>query len=837
MRLGRQFRILVTMVMVSLAGTSVAQPTDPVAPYRAIRDALIDGYRIQGSIDRSRLIPAVAGLQSLAAASSGELRTRALLELGTAQRLQDDYTGAVATLSEAARLAQSLGLRDLAFEAWIGVARAYEYGTSDHGAAAAAFDHALDAIGEQPTAKQRADLAGYSAQLKIGRGEVESGLIDALRAMALTANVPRDRFYNELDVADGLQRLAQSCDYRPLIDARTSDDSKDLYGACRRAVAVTRTAYVRAEATAQSLGWTFLVGQVREFLARLELRGALIEQRARNEALNLAVAFHPRSVRDVLVNQQFEAGASVLTDMPMLANVIDSVVAESDARSGQQDARSKYLLGLASDIRRGNRTATAEHFTAAAQLLGAERSGFFDLSRRGTVIENRGEIVRDLGMRLLTLGRNAEAFAAFESVRARGLSELAGILARPDITAQDRAWLAELLVLEARAAAIERTIVAEIVATGQLDASGEKLQALDGLRDERDRRLRAKEAVRRRFAATDTTPAASLDALRAAATRAELPVLLYWTTYANVVAWYVGPDGSDVRAVFLPETVLREKIAGLLASTAGSLGRTPFDETTARELYLFLLAPFEARLTARPVRQIMIVPQGTLAQLPFEALIDPVSGKSVIDRWAVSYAPNATMAVGVLQRETPAVRSVAALVDPSIDDNTNETEAIRAAGIELTPVTRSALFAGGWQADGLHILTHGEFDRDEALLSRLAGTHRGEPPILAADLLALPLNGLSLAVLSACKGGQVSTRLSGEIYGFPWVLLAGGTAATVLSRWDVNGDTNGKWMSIFYRELSHGTSPAMAAAAAMREMRNTGTTHPYYWAAMQVSGR
>jgi len=288
--------------------------------------------------------------------------------------------------------------------------------------------------------------------------------------------------------------------------------------------------------------------------------------------------------------------------------------------------------------------------------------------------------------------------------------------------------------------------------------------------------------------------------------------------------------------VFLPESVLGEKIASVLASTGGSLGRGPFDEATARELYLFLLAPFEARLTSRPVRQIMIVPQGALVQLPFEALIDP-SGKSVIDRWAVSYSPNATMAVAALQHAPPPLHSVAALVDAGIDDNTNETKAIRAAGFELTPVTRADLFAGCWQADGLHILTHGEFDHDEALLSRLAATRRGEAPILAADLLALPLNGLSLAVLSACEGGQVSARLSGEIYGFSWALLAGGTAAAVLSRWDVNGDSNGKWMSIFYRELSRGSSAGMAAAAAMREMRKAGATHPYYWAAMQVSGR
>jgi CHAT domain-containing protein len=196
------------------------------------------------------------------------------------------------------------------------------------------------------------------------------------------------------------------------------------------------------------------------------------------------------------------------------------------------------------------------------------------------------------------------------------------------------------------------------------------------------------------------------------------------------------------------------------------------------------------------------------------------------------------MAVAALERPKRPVRTVAALVDTSIDDNTNETTAIQSAGVKVASVTRNKLFEGSWQADSLHILTHGVFDPDEALLSSLRPTRRAtDPPILAVELVALPLQGLPLAVLSACKGGEVGTRTSGEIYGFPWALLVGGTSATVLSRWDVNGESNGRWMGIFYRELSGGASAAVAAATAMRELRKAGFPHPYYWAPMQVSGR
>ena len=208
-----------------------------------------------------------------------------------------------------------------------------------------------------------------------------------------------------------------------------------------------------------------------------------------------------------------------------------------------------------------------------------------------------------------------------------------------------------------------------------------------------------------------------------------------------------------------PASVLKEKVRNVVASSDNG-GRKPFDETTARELFLYLLAPFAARLESASVDEILIVPQGALVGLPFETLVDPDSGAFVIDRWAVSYAPSVAMAVAALQRQARPIRSVTALVDPAIDINTRETANIRASGVELATVTRSELFAGSWRSDGLHVLLHGDFNPDEALLSSLKPTRPVGPLIQAAELIALPLRGLRLAVLSACQGGKVGARIS-----------------------------------------------------------------------------
>jgi CHAT domain-containing protein len=826
--------ILAALVEAATLDLARAQSADVLDRYSAQREAFVDGFRISGHQDPTQLAALTSGLAELARGSSGELRARALVELGTAQRMGNDFQDAITTYSKAAAIAETLGLRDVAFSAWLGIARAHEYGTSNHGAAAIALERAVDAAGEQPTPKEALELAGYRGELEIGRGDLEAGIIDELRAIDFATD-PKDRFYAERDLGDGLTSLVQSCDYRPLVDAESSKEDPQSYAACLRAITAAQRAYERAEATATGLGWTHMAGFVRQSQHEVQNRRQIIQIHVNTNVVVDRVPFHPRSPSDVLVGTTFEAGASTLADAPVLAKLIDAVLSETDPKAGAPNARSQYLRGLMADISGDGPTKAAAFYAAAASIIGAERRGFFDPRRRGTVIENRGEMFESLALRLLTLGRQADAFATFESVRARGLSELAGVLALPDVTLGERAWLADLLVLDARASAIERQLVADLVAHGTLNNPTVRLAELDRLRADRRAKLGSNEPARTRFSADRAMRTASLEGLQKAASASRTAVLLYWSTSTNVIAWYVAADGSDVRAVFLPARVLEQKVGSVLASSRTP--SNPFDETTARELFLYLLSPFAERLNSDAVSEIMIVPHGPLVSLPFEALIDPSNGAFVVDRWAVSYAPNATMALEALRRDKRAVTSTVALVDQIIDDLTNETEGIKASGTRLERMTRGALFAGAWKADGLHILTHGEFNSGEALLSSLAGTRSGDAKILAAELPALPLKDVRLAVLSACKGGQIGERISGELYGFPWALLASGVASTVLSRWDVNGASNGRWMTVFYREIAKRSSTATAAAVAMREMRKQGTTHPFYWAAMQVSGR
>jgi hypothetical protein len=77
---------------------------------------------------------------------------------------------------------------------------------------------------------------------------------------------------------------------------------------------------------------------------------------------------------------------------------------------------------------------------------------------------------------------------------------------------------------------------------------------------------------------------------------------------------------------------------------------------------------------------VIIVPQGPIVGVPFEALIEPTSGGFLIDRRIVSYAPNASMAFEALNRNAPVIKEVTAVVDPELSYTGEREKSPRSPG-------------------------------------------------------------------------------------------------------------------------------------------------------------
>ena len=644
--------------------------------------------------------------------------------------------------------------------------------------------------------------------------------------------------YAELDTADALQQFAASCDFRQLVDAKTySDEADDGWGACRRAVGVAGEYYARSAETAARLGWNQMRVMSDEFRSNLSTRLFLIEQRASMSQWADARAFAAEDAADVLVNEEFSTGGEGI-DLPQLA----AFIGEAVAGAAEGDPRPEFLLAMKADIE-GDATGALTHFERAVETLERERASLFDVRQRGTVVENRPELVRSLGLRLIALGSYDRAFAAFESIRARGLGDLAAAYEAEDFSVAERRWLAGLVDLESQESAVLTDLTEGTIA---------------GVISDPDRTLAALEVIRARRSAHISDPAFSDTLSRLAAARRDpvgladitslveatgVPVLFYWVTQSNVVVWAVSPQGMEVKSVFLPEAAVIEKVRRVTGSASSA--NQPFDEKAARQLYAYLVQPFERHLTGD---EVIIVPQGPLVTLPFEALIDGRSGQFMVEEVAVSYAPSAAFAAKALRREPLVLPPVTAIYDEAIENDTSEIARLQgslATGLEALPTrTLSAdeaieAFSG---REALHVLLHGFFEQADPLQSRLSLENLDLSPednaVTAAELLASDWRRARIVVFSSCESAQMNVRISNEVYGLTWAPLAGGAHAVVTSRWRVLGPSNADWMEDFYGRLAAGAgSPAIAAAGTMRRMIKETGAEPYYWAGPQVFGR
>jgi CHAT domain-containing protein/tetratricopeptide (TPR) repeat protein len=306
---------------------------------------------------------------------------------------------------------------------------------------------------------------------------------------------------------------------------------------------------------------------------------------------------------------------------------------------------------------------------------------------------------------------------------------------------------------------------------------------------------------------------------------------------------------AGVRAKLLPtaDSLARpaERYAALLES--GERG-----ETLARSLGASVLGP-AADLVPPDVRQLVVVPDGPLHRVPFDALQLP-DGRLAVERWAIGLAPSAAVATA-LRRERPAATlageaRVLALGDPAFAgertaglsreaelyrgafDATGGLPRLAASGDEARDVSRYARgsevrlredASEAWlrrtPVDGfrvIHLATHALVDENSLARTALAlAPGAGEDGFLSpADLSALKLDA-DLVVLSACRtaGGVV---VSGEgLQGLTTPLLEAGARAVIATQWRIGDRSTVALVHDLYDALARGAP----VAAALREAK------------------
>ncbi|HEX8190265.1 MAG TPA: CHAT domain-containing protein [Pyrinomonadaceae bacterium] len=268
-----------------------------------------------------------------------------------------------------------------------------------------------------------------------------------------------------------------------------------------------------------------------------------------------------------------------------------------------------------------------------------------------------------------------------------------------------------------------------------------------------------------------------------------------------------------------------------------------------RELYDLLVPP-----GLDGGRQLCVVADKSLHRLPFASLVSP-SGKYLLEEYALSYAPSASVFVlataNARGKAAGADETLLAVGDPDFDREENPNlSPLRSAADEAKGVA-------GLYANSLRLLggeaTKDAFLRDfrQAEVIHFAGHFVANPQSAAnskllfagGDLRSYELGRYRLAraklvALSACQTGVERYDRSEGAVGVARTFLALGAPVVVASGWEVDSEPTADLMVAFHRyRKALGLTSAESLRRAQLELSGTaGRREPFYWAAFSLFG-
>ena len=304
---------------------------------------------------------------------------------------------------------------------------------------------------------------------------------------------------------------------------------------------------------------------------------------------------------------------------------------------------------------------------------------------------------------------------------------------------------------------------------------------------------------------------------------------------------------------------------------------------TAFALYHDLVAPASTALTGKS--SLLIVPDGALYYIPFEALLSAPADQPnyrelpyLLRRFSIAYVPSASVLAGLREprQETattqrkevvafapfansgkgPVTRSGAKGSSPDAAEGRWSFQALPASRREVDEIAGlypgAALRFVGDEADEatlthdpavaaahrLHFATHAQIDEHHPEYSALVLAEKaGEDGLLQVrEIFNLRLSA-EMAVLSACETA-LGKEITGEgLVGLTRAFFYAGVPSLVVSLWNVVDGPTPDLMLDFYKNLDRLQNKARALQGSKLAMIDRGTySHPSYWAPFILLG-
>jgi CHAT domain-containing protein len=305
----------------------------------------------------------------------------------------------------------------------------------------------------------------------------------------------------------------------------------------------------------------------------------------------------------------------------------------------------------------------------------------------------------------------------------------------------------------------------------------------------------------------------------------------------------------------------------------------------AGELYELLLKPAEDQIALKT--RLVIVPDGLLWRLPFEAL-QPAEDHYLVDQAQVSYAPSLSALREMQKLRLPAKRLNSLLVayaNPELSKNFATRFELVHAGIKLESFAgqeeqiKRIATSYGPTTSLLQVGAQASEERIKGDMSRANILHFAGPTILDDASPMSSFIGLSSAPssatgqpASATSQPSSATRQDGFLQsrelmdlqstaelvvapttrhtaaftgdaavGFSWSWFVAGTRASLVSRWPVESPALSTLMTGFYSSIKPATRTPVSKSRALHQnvlalRRSPNHQHPYYWATFALIG-
>ena len=513
------------------------------------------------------------------------------------------------------------------------------------------------------------------------------------------------------------------------------------------------------------------------------------------------------------------------------------------------------------------------HYGRATDLVESYRARVYGLEAKSGFLTDKLALYRDVVAHELRRDRVARAFAYAERAKGRALVESLGWRHVPFSRDSDASTYRELVDLLARDS-MARDSMARNSLAGGAARRGVHQPGFFGVRAQaaNDQELRARlETLRVSLRARGDLDPALASLLGVAEKTVPLGSLPLATTLVEYfwlgerfVAFLARRDSVEWVALNVGRRDLERDVRRFVRGGCD-------DGALARSLYDALLRPFASRLKDR---RLIIVPYGSLHQLPFETLRD--GERFVLESRDVSYLPAAS-ALRYIARKRDEVATGAellAVVDPDTDydrDGRPDLPLLPGARSELAGLrsvferreelvgpaaAESACIARARGRAVVHFACHGEFyparPWDSALfltpgadVGERSRSGRARPPAAGRNdgrLTALEVFGMDLArtrlvTLSGCETGRMDVLPADDTISIGTAFLHAGAASLLASLWKVEDGATSALMQGFYRHWREGGKDKVEALrAAKMELLRGGFGKPHQWGAFVLLG-